>query len=120
MRFDIPPEEEISKQMLAFGDVSGEQLDPGLVQQARAEEIMYYEKMGVYKKVPKQECYNRTGKAPIQVRWIDVNKGDRAHPNYRSRLVAKDFNTGHNDELFAATPPIEALRCVVSPAAMGS
>ena len=53
----------------------------------------------------------------IQTRWIDVNKGDNENPNYRSRLVAKEFNTGAIDGLFAATPPLEALRLLISQAA---
>ena len=36
--------------------------------------------------------------------------------NYRSRLVAMEFNNGKNIEgdLFGATPPIKGLRTVVS------
>ena len=60
-----------------------------------------------------------TGKAPIAVRWVDINKGDSAHPNYRSRSVAKEFNTGVCPELFAATPPSECLRLMLSLVASG-
>ena len=28
----------------------------------------------------------------MQVKWIDINKGDDENPNYRSRLVGKEFN----------------------------
>ena len=48
---------------------------------------------------------------------VDVNKGDSEDPNYRSRLVGREFNTGVNNALYAATPPLEALRMVVSYAA---
>ena len=48
----------------------------------------------------------------IQTRWIDINKGDRDHPNYRSRLAAKEFNDGTvHDGLVAATPLLEACDC---------
>ena len=53
----------------------------------------------------------------IKTRWIDINKGDREHPNYRSRLVAKEFRRGANPEWFAATPPLEALKFLISDAA---
>ena len=53
----------------------------------------------------------------IGVRWVDVNKGDSEKPDIRSRLVGQDFNTGKNDELYASTPPVEALRFVISAAA---
>ena len=50
-------------------------------------------------------------------RWIDVNKGDGANWRYRSRYVAKEYNTGDEDGLFASTPPLEALRLIISDAA---
>ena len=49
--------------------------------------------------------------------WIDVNKGDSINWKYRSRYVAKEFNTGYQDGLFASTPPLEALRLIISDAA---
>ena len=50
----------------------------------------------------------------VQTRWIDINKGDAANPVYRSRLVAKEFNVDKQSGLFAATPPLEALKMLVS------
>ena len=50
----------------------------------------------------------------IGVRWVDANKGDQEHPDMRSRLVGQEFNIGKNDELYASTPPLEALRFVIS------
>ena len=71
-------------------------------------------KMGLYRKVSLDECWERTGKKPIQVRWIDINKGDVKHPNYRSRLAAKEINTYKRQDLFAATPPLEAVKMILS------
>jgi hypothetical protein len=45
---------------------------------------------------------------------LDINKGDEEETNYRSRLVAKDFNTGKEDGIFAATPPLEALKLLLT------
>ena len=53
------------------------------------------------------------------MRWVDINKGDTNNPNFRSRLVAKEFNTGSCPELYAATPPSECLRLLLSKAASG-
>ena len=39
---------------------------------------------------PHDEARARTGKPPITVKWVDVNKGDDASPDYRSRLVARE------------------------------
>ena len=52
----------------------------------------------------------------MKTRWIDINKGDEDMPNYRSRLVAKEFNDGAGEGLFASTPPLEALRFLISEA----
>ena len=49
--------------------------------------------------------------------WIDTNQGDAEHPNVRCRLVGKEFRTGPDDALFASTPPLEALRLIISRAA---
>ena len=64
------------------------------------------------------ECWEKTGKGPIAVRWVDINKGDETHPSYRSRLVAKEFRTKVDPELYAATPPGECLRLLLSQLAM--
>ena len=45
---------------------------------------------------------------------MDVNKGDAEVPDCRSRLVGREFNVGKDDNLYAATPPLEALRWVLS------
>ena len=68
-----------------------------------------FSKYKVYHKVSIQDCGNATGKAPIDVRWVDINKGDDADPAYRSRLVAKEIKNDKRDEVFAATPPLEAV-----------
>ena len=111
--------ERCSEGLEAYDDLSGDRLDPLLMKKARREEIEYFKEMGVYDKVDLREAYEVTGKAPIAVRWVDVNKGDSANPKYRSRLVAKEFNTGVNHDLYAATPPSECLRLMLSLLASG-
>ena len=53
----------------------------------------------------------------ITLRRIDVNKGDRENPNYRSRLVGRKIDEGEDDRLRAPAPPLEALRLIISYAA---
>ena len=55
----------------------------------------------------------------IRSRWIDINKGNDDNPNYRSRMVGKEFNDHEIEGLFAATPPLEALRLLLSWVAAG-
>ena len=100
----------------ASDDVSGKELVPELVQVARSEEMAYFKKLGVYEVVPKSQQATLGGKV-IGTRWVDTNKGDVESPDYRSRLVGREFNVGKDDTLYASTPPLEALRYVVSRAA---
>ena len=119
---DCPSEtlhEADGKGLVAWVDVSGQKLDAKLMVAARRDEIKYFREMGVYEKVDIAESWKETGKAPIAVRWVDINKGDSKSPLYRSRLVAKEFNTGVCPELYAATPPSECLRLMLSLLASG-
>ena len=100
----------------ASDDVTGVELDPKLMKEAREVEMTFFKKMVVYTRVPRSMQRMRGGKI-IGVRWVDVNKGDQEKPDYRSRLVGQEFNTAKDDELYASTPPLEALRYVVSSAA---
>ena len=79
--------EEIDMGEYAVDDVSGAFLDPKMVKNARADEIEYVRSMKLYTKVPISECLSKTGKQPIAVRWIDVNKQDTTNPLYRSCLL---------------------------------
>ena len=100
--------------------MSGAALDPSAVKVARAEEIDYVRKIGLYTKVSIDECYQKNGKAPIIVRWMDVNEGDSTNPNYRWRLVAREINTHKRDDLFVGTPPLEASKTILSMTASGN
>ena len=101
----------------AWDDVSGAQLNTAKVKAARAEEVKVAHDFNVYDKVPVAECWSETGKAPIDTRWIDTSKGDSETENYRSRFVAKDFKWREvREDTFAATPPLEALRYLLSSA----
>ena len=97
-------------------DLTGQILKDALVDEARAKELAYFASKGVWRVVPRSVAYQQTGRAPISVRWVDVNKGDDDMPNYRSRLVARQLKaTDHSGQsYFAPAPPIEALRTVLS------
>ncbi len=45
---------------------------------------------------------------------MDINKGDSANPENRSRLVAKEIRKDVRNDLFAATPPLEAKKVLFS------
>ena len=88
----------------AWGDVNNCKLDPVKVRKAREEEMEYFRRMQVYRKVPIQRCKDEAGKLPIKVRRVDTNKQDESNPKYRSRLVAKDCKKHSDPELYTATP----------------
>ena len=100
----------------AVDDVSGALLDPELVHAGRATEMKFFNGMKVYDRVPRSD-QARTGGKIIGTKWIDVSKGDLEHPNIGCRLVGKEFRTTPADSLYASTPPLEALRLIISRAA---
>ena len=59
-----------------WDDMSGKELRADLVEAARAEEIATVRKMRVWVKVDREQCLRETGRPPIKLRWVDVNKGD--------------------------------------------
>ena len=53
------------------------------------------------------------------MRWVDTNKGSEAESDVRCRLVARDFRQKRDkgrEDLFAETPPLEAIRMQLSKA----
>ena len=88
-------------------------LRPDMVLEARKTEMEYFRNMGVYEVVPRSEVMSSNGKL-IDTRWIDTNKTDEINPEYRSRLVGREYNDGKDKSLYASTPPIEALRLITS------
>ena len=104
------------KSQTAYDDVSGAWLDPEAVRQARRLEIEYIKKMKVWNVIDRAEA-TRRGILVIGTKWVDINKGDIKQPIHRSRLVAQEYNTSKEGGLFASTPPLEALKALVSDAA---
>ena len=78
-------------QMEFYDDVKGGPLDRARVTEARKLEMQYFNKMGVYTKVPREEA-RRHGARVITTKWVDTNKGSQVEPNYRSRLVGRELN----------------------------
>ena len=57
-------------------DLTGQPLRDDLVKAARAKEPEFFTSKGVWSKAPRQRAFARTGKPPISLRWVDLNKGD--------------------------------------------
>ena len=112
-------EEREEEEMGAWDDVHGGDLPVKEVKAARKEEIGYMGGRNIWSFKPIQECWDKTGAGPTSVRWVDTNKGGSERMEVRCRLVARDFKGGDKDrdDLFAATPPLEAKRMLMSRAA---
>ena len=54
--------------------MTGQILDRTLVAAARKKELEYFLTKSVWLKRPRQEARAKTGKPPISVKWVDVNK----------------------------------------------
>ena len=95
-------------------DPTGQPLPDDLVLSGKRKELEYFKSKQFWEIVPESECRRITGRAPIGVRWVCTNKGDHANPNVRCRLVARQIRHPGTDSVFAPTPPLEALRTVIS------
>ena len=110
-----PHEEEYLGE--ARDDLTGATLDAKLVKAARDLELEFIEKKPLYEVVPVEMAWEATGAAPISTKWVDIDKGGPGAEEYRSRWVARQFKDSVTDEFFAATPPWEAIRLLISLAA---
>ena len=95
-------------------DITGQPLPPELCREARRLEVEYFRSKGVWEMRKVTEALQRTGRRPITVRWVEVNKGDSENPKIRSRLVAREIRGPGQEACFAPTPPLESLRMVLS------
>ena len=57
------------------------------------------------------------GHKSVHTKWIDSNKGDAEKEGFRSGLAAMESNRYSDPSLFAATPPLEAMRYLIHRAA---
>eukprot|EP00971_Amphidinium_carterae_P351978 6492372-Amphidinium_carterae.1 len=101
-----------------YDNISGKLLDPSLVAKGRAEEMEFLRNLGAWQYDSVDACMNATGKPPVSVGWVDVNKGDAASPAVRCRLVVKETKwrstISDPSQTWSATPPYEALRFLAS------
>lgn len=95
-------------------DITGQPLPPELCRVAHRSEIGYFKSKGVWELRKIAEAIQRTGKRPISIRWVEVNKADSMNPKIRSRLVAREIRGPGQEACFAPTPPLESFRMVLS------
>ena len=76
--------------------------------------VEYIRRHKMYTSVPREVCPRETEKAPIKTVWAEADMGQRGKPNVRAREVAKECKTHARPELYASTPPLEALKVVLA------
>ena len=78
--------------------------------------MTYVKKHRLYDKVAAKEA---EGHQVVDVKWLDINKGDEQVFDIRSRVVGRQFRNKGQVSVFAATPPLESLKYLISRAARG-
>jgi hypothetical protein len=111
---DAPKAHAFKNARVVYDEYTGEPLDADLVRKAMEEELDYFRTKDVWKVVPRAQA---AGRRVVGTRWVSCNKGDAEHPEIRCRLVCQEVKTYNSEEFFAATPPIESLRLILSLAA---
>eukprot|EP00971_Amphidinium_carterae_P078308 1549134-Amphidinium_carterae.1 len=104
--------------MCIHDTTSGQPLDATLVAQGCQQEMDFLHGLGAYEYSTITECVAKTGKPPVGVGWVYVNKGDSSAPNVRCRLVVNETKWRSTitdpSQTWSATLPYEALRFMVS------
>ena len=104
-----------------WDDNKGGWLDPELCAQTRREEVEYTRRHKMYTRVARETCLReRRESHPSRQDGRRLTRGNPGKPNVRARWVAKEYNTHARPELHAPTPPLEALKVVLSEIATGT
>ena len=70
------------------------------------------------RKVDEREATAQHQVTPVDTKCVDTDRAFQEEPmQIRSRLVAREFESVERPDLYAGTPPLEALKSIVSIAA---
>ena len=110
--------EEQEPDVICFDDITGKELPWHAVREARELELKYPRDLGVYEKVDEKEAVEKYGISPVDTKWVDTDKAFEGEPmQIRSRMCAREFKSDDRPDLYAGTPPLEALKAIISIAA---
>ena len=109
---------EQGQDVICIDDIAGKELPWHAVRKARELELKYLRDLGMYEKVDEKEAVATYTITPVDTKWIDTDKAFEGEPmQIRSRLCAREFKSDDRPDLYAGTPPLEALRAKISIAA---
>ena len=109
----VPTLEDLTPAMLVYATKSGAVLDPQAVAAGRRMQLQALEEKEAIIQVPHD--FPLADAKRIRSKWLDDYSSSGAE--VKSRLVATEVAYGNRDYCFAGTPPLKALRLVVSLAA---
>ena len=103
-----------------YDQYTGMELDPEGVRAARQDEMDFAKKLEAFEPRPLAEAWEKMGRRPFGVRWIDSNKGDAKRPELRSRMVVQETRRTSTiaiediASVTSSTPPLEVVRLFCS------
>ena len=110
--------EEQEQDIMCFDDITGKELPWHAVREARELDSKYLRDLGVYEKVDEREAVVKYGITPVDTKCVDTHKSFEVEPmQIRSRMCAREFKSDDRPDLCAGTPPLEALKAIISIAA---
>ena len=72
----------------------------------------------MYEKVDEKEAVEKYGITLVHTKWVDTDEAFEEEPmQIRSRMCAREFKSDDRPDLYAGTPPLEALKATMSIAA---
>ena len=99
-------------------EYTAEPLPRTWVESAIHEEIQYFNDR-VWVAMPIEEALADPEAKLSSCRWVVCNKNDASDPDVRARLVAQEVGSHADMSYFAATPPLESKRMLLSQWATG-
>ena len=73
---------------------------------------------GVYEKVGEKEAVGMYGSTPVDTKWVDTDQAFEGDPmQIRTRMCARENKSDDRPDLYAGTPPLEALKAIIPIAA---
>ena len=90
-----------------------------LVTEAKRAELRQLAQMGTFSVTQTQEVNRYSDATIVGTKWVIVNKGSQQQPQIKARLCAQEFAIRPDAELFAGTPGLAGVRCILSHFASG-
>ena len=108
-------EKKQEEYVICFDDITGKELPWHAVREARELELKDLPDFGVYEKVDEKEAVAKYGISPVDTKWVDTDKAFEGEPmQIRSRMCTREFKSDDRPDLYAGTPPLEALKAMIS------